>query len=186
MRARQERLGSPEHSACLDGDALPMPRTCLSYKEKATAGRRWRGLDLNAAREEVRPFSVRTISGRSKGATTGSYRNANYCNAQFTHRTGSGVTWAGRHDGICQERGIRTGSAEAEQLAAPAKNLFGMCILEEDALYKNLPWAANHCGLKEGMVGNPGGNDRWTTSLVFAIKMTISLTSLPPSPKSMA
>ncbi|MET2832195.1 hypothetical protein [Mesorhizobium shangrilense] len=42
------------------------------------------------------------------------------------------------YDRICQERGIRAGSAEAEHLAMRAMDLFGMGIFEEDALYKNL------------------------------------------------
>ncbi|MBM2713521.1 hypothetical protein JQK88_20330 [Mesorhizobium caraganae] len=42
------------------------------------------------------------------------------------------------YDRICQEKGIRAGSAEAEQLAARAMDLFGMGIFEEEALYKNL------------------------------------------------
>ncbi|UVK48550.1 hypothetical protein BPNPMPFG_007941 (plasmid) [Mesorhizobium sp. AR07] len=42
------------------------------------------------------------------------------------------------YDRICQEKGIRAGSAEAEQLAARAMDLFGMGIFEEDALYKSL------------------------------------------------
>ncbi|MER9249955.1 hypothetical protein [Mesorhizobium sp. M0590] len=42
------------------------------------------------------------------------------------------------YDRICQEKGIRAGSAEAEQLAMRAMDLFGMGIFEEDALYKNL------------------------------------------------
>ncbi|WP_192247461.1 hypothetical protein [Mesorhizobium caraganae] len=42
------------------------------------------------------------------------------------------------YDRICEERGLRAGSAEAEQLATRAMDLFGMGIFEEDALYKNL------------------------------------------------